>query len=81
MMTKSPLLRGWGRVFTCMDLRQQLEEKKRKREKVSDVDAEVDEFQPGLKVEVEQHTDRPVRACRTQQGERPGPWSPALIHQ
>lgn len=43
------------------------EEKKRKRDKFES-ESEADEFHPGVKVEVEQQADRPVRACRTQQG-------------
>lgn len=42
-----------------------MEEKKRKREKF---EAEADEFHPSMKVELEMQVDRPVRACRTQQG-------------
>lgn len=42
-----------------------VEEKKRKREKI---EAEIEEFHPNVKVEPETQGDRPVRACRTQQG-------------
>ena len=44
------------------------EEKKKKKEKY-DIDHDIEEFHPPIKVEVEQQGDRPVRACRTQQGE------------
>lgn len=42
-----------------------MEEKKRKREKV---EVEIDDFLSSVKVEPEAQADRPVRACRTQQG-------------
>ncbi|XP_058036764.1 bromodomain-containing protein 9 isoform X1 [Ahaetulla prasina] len=47
--------------------RKRKEEKKRKREKEHcDTEGEMDDFDPGKKVEVEPPSDRPVRACRTQ---------------
>uniref|UniRef100_A0A3Q2CUN5 Bromodomain-containing protein 9 n=1 Tax=Cyprinodon variegatus TaxID=28743 RepID=A0A3Q2CUN5_CYPVA len=46
--------------------RRKPEEKKRKKEKF-ELEPEVEEFQPTVKVEVEQPGDRPVRSCRTQQ--------------
>ncbi|XP_048695339.1 bromodomain-containing protein 9 isoform X7 [Caretta caretta] len=47
--------------------RKRKEEKKRKREKEQcDTEGEMDDFDPGKKVEVEPPPDRPVRACRTQ---------------
>uniref|UniRef100_UPI003AAC6F9E bromodomain-containing protein 9 isoform X5 n=1 Tax=Centroberyx gerrardi TaxID=166262 RepID=UPI003AAC6F9E len=49
--------------------RRKPEEKKRKKERF-DIEPEVDEFHPNIKVEVEQQGDRPVRACRTQQGKK-----------
>lgn len=52
-----------------MWLYHQPEEKKRKRERF-DTEPEVEEFHPNVKVEVEQQGDRPVRACRTQQGKK-----------
>ncbi|KYO48469.1 bromodomain-containing protein 9 isoform D [Alligator mississippiensis] len=53
-------------VESCL----QLEEKKRKREKEQcDTEGEMDDFDPGKKVEVEPPPDRPVRACRTQPAE------------
>lgn len=42
-----------------------VQEKKRKKEKF---EVEADEFQPSVKMEPETQADRPVRACRTQQG-------------
>lgn len=42
-----------------------VEERKRKREKF---EVEAEEFHPSVKVELETQADRPVRACRTQQG-------------
>lgn len=45
----------------------QPEEKRKKKERL-EVEPEVEEFHPSVKVEVEQQGDRPVRACRTQQG-------------
>ncbi|XP_071373559.1 bromodomain-containing protein 9 isoform X5 [Centroberyx affinis] len=49
--------------------RRKPEEKKRKKERF-EIEPEVDEFHPNIKVEVEQQGDRPVRACRTQQGKK-----------
>ncbi|XP_074844039.1 bromodomain-containing protein 9 isoform X4 [Carettochelys insculpta] len=50
--------------------RKRKEEKKRKREKEQcDTEGEMDDFDPGKKVEVEPPPDRPVRACRTQPAE------------
>ncbi|XP_008111192.2 bromodomain-containing protein 9 isoform X3 [Anolis carolinensis] len=50
--------------------RKRKEEKKRKREKEQcDTEGELDDFDPGKKVEVEPPLDRPVRACRTQPAE------------
>ncbi|XP_032093239.1 bromodomain-containing protein 9 isoform X4 [Thamnophis elegans] len=47
--------------------RKRKEEKKRKREKEHcDTEGEMDDFDPGKKVEVDPPSDRPVRACRTQ---------------
>lgn len=44
------------------------EEKKKKKEREFEIEPEVEEFHPSVKVEIEQQGDRPVRACRTQQG-------------
>ncbi|XP_073188671.1 bromodomain-containing protein 9 isoform X8 [Lepidochelys kempii] len=53
-----------------MKLVTSVEEKKRKREKEQcDTEGEMDDFDPGKKVEVEPPPDRPVRACRTQPAE------------
>ncbi|KPP74393.1 bromodomain-containing protein 9-like, partial [Scleropages formosus] len=60
--------------------RRKLEEKKRKRERTCDVEAEGEEFHPGVKVEVEQQADRPVRACRTQQENESTPRQQLLEH-
>ncbi|XP_030250772.1 bromodomain-containing protein 9 isoform X1 [Sparus aurata] len=45
------------------------EEKKKKKERERDFELEpdVDEFNPTIKMEMDQQGDRPVRACRTQQ--------------
>ncbi|KAJ8415828.1 hypothetical protein AAFF_G00403850 [Aldrovandia affinis] len=59
---------------------QPLEEKKRKREKVAETEVEPEEFLPGVKVEVEQQADRPVRACRTQQENECTPRQQLLEH-
>ncbi|CAM4704981.1 unnamed protein product [Leuciscus chuanchicus] len=56
-----------------------LEEKKRKRDKFES-ESEADEFHPGVKVEVEQPADRPVRACRTQQENESTPRQQLLEH-
>lgn len=50
----------------------QPEEKKKKKDRDRDfeIEPEVEEFRPNVKVEIEQSGDRPVRACRTQQGEK-----------
>ncbi|KAL4646933.1 bromodomain-containing protein 9 [Arapaima gigas] len=58
----------------------ELEEKKRKRERTCDVETEGEEFHPGVKVEVEQQADRPVRACRTQQENECTPRQQLLEH-
>ncbi|KAF3828741.1 hypothetical protein GH733_004647 [Mirounga leonina] len=51
--------------------RKRKEEKKRKREKEhGDTEGEADDFDPGKKVDVEPPPDRPMRACRTQPGEK-----------
>ncbi|XP_016328116.1 bromodomain-containing protein 9-like [Sinocyclocheilus anshuiensis] len=55
------------------------EEKKRKRDKFES-ESEADEFLPGVKVEVEQQADRPVRACRTQQENECTPRQQLLEH-
>ncbi|XP_036394978.1 bromodomain-containing protein 9 isoform X3 [Megalops cyprinoides] len=66
--------------FTLPKNVEQVEEKKRKREKC-EADAELDEFHPGVKVEVEQpQVDRPVRACRTQQENECTPRQQLLEH-
>ncbi|KAJ8290717.1 hypothetical protein GJAV_G00016670 [Gymnothorax javanicus] len=59
-----------------------VEEKKRKREKLADTEAEAEEFHPRVKVEVEQQqpVDRPVRACRTQQENECTPRQQLLEH-
>lgn len=49
----------------CTVLQVVVEERKRKREKF---EVEAEEFHPSVKVELETQADRPVRACRTQQG-------------
>ncbi|XP_016303402.1 bromodomain-containing protein 9 isoform X1 [Sinocyclocheilus anshuiensis] len=55
------------------------EEKKRKRDKFES-ESEAEEFHPGVKVEVEQQADRPVRACRTQQENESTPRQQLLEH-
>lgn len=55
------------------------EEKKRKRDKFES-ESEADEFHPGVKVEVEQQADRPMRACRTQQENECTPRQQLLEH-
>lgn len=52
-----------------MYVSRQPEEKKKKKERF-DIESELEEFHPSVKVEVEHQGDRPVRACRTQQGTR-----------
>ncbi|XP_030638154.1 bromodomain-containing protein 9 isoform X1 [Chanos chanos] len=56
-----------------------VEERKRKRDKFES-EAEVDEFHPSVKVEVEQQADRPIRACRTQQESECTPRQQLLEH-
>lgn len=48
----------------------QPEEKKKKKDRDRDfeVEPELEDFHPSVKVDMEQQGDRPVRACRTQQG-------------
>ncbi|XP_034030853.1 bromodomain-containing protein 9 [Thalassophryne amazonica] len=55
------------------------EEKKKKKERF-DIESEVEEFHPPVKVEVEQQGDRPVRACRTQQENESTPRQQLLEH-
>ncbi|MEQ2280131.1 Bromodomain-containing protein 9 [Ameca splendens] len=55
------------------------EEKKKKKERF-DIEPEVEEFHPSVKVEVEQPGDRPVRACRTQQENESTPRQQLLEH-
>uniref|UniRef100_A0A671LNM6 Bromodomain-containing protein 9 n=1 Tax=Sinocyclocheilus anshuiensis TaxID=1608454 RepID=A0A671LNM6_9TELE len=59
--------------------RRRRKEKKRKRDKFES-ESEADEFLPGVKVEVEQQADRPVRACRTQQENECTPRQQLLEH-
>ncbi|KAJ0000342.1 hypothetical protein NQD34_012184 [Periophthalmus magnuspinnatus] len=47
--------------------RRRRKEKKKKKERY-DIEHDIEEFHPNIKVDVEQQGDRPVRACRTQQG-------------
>lgn len=60
---------GWSVPHNVI-VPQQPEEKKKKKERDRDfeIEPEVEEFHPNVKVEIEQSGDRPVRACRTQQG-------------
>uniref|UniRef100_A0A672J4L8 Bromodomain-containing protein 9 n=1 Tax=Salarias fasciatus TaxID=181472 RepID=A0A672J4L8_SALFA len=44
--------------------RRKPEEKKKKKERF-DIEPEVEDFHPSVKVDIEQQGDRPVRACRT----------------
>uniref|UniRef100_A0A3B4YAL1 Bromodomain-containing protein 9 n=1 Tax=Seriola lalandi dorsalis TaxID=1841481 RepID=A0A3B4YAL1_SERLL len=59
--------------------RRKPEEKKKKKERF-EIESEVEEFQPSVKVEVEQQGDRPVRACRTQQENESTPRQQLLEH-
>ncbi|XP_052002755.1 bromodomain-containing protein 9 isoform X1 [Xyrauchen texanus] len=58
-----------------------VEDRKRKREKFES-EPEADEFHPGVKVkvEVEQQSERPLRACRTQQESESTPGQQLLEH-
>ncbi|XP_028327308.1 bromodomain-containing protein 9 isoform X1 [Gouania willdenowi] len=55
------------------------EEKKRKKERF-EIEPELEDFHPSVKVEVEQQGDRPVRACRTQQENESTPRQQLLEH-
>ncbi|XP_033836843.1 bromodomain-containing protein 9 [Periophthalmus magnuspinnatus] len=55
------------------------EEKKKKKERY-DIEHDIEEFHPNIKVDVEQQGDRPVRACRTQQGNESTPRQQLLEH-
>nr|XP_057941192.1 bromodomain-containing protein 9 [Doryrhamphus excisus] len=55
------------------------EEKKRKKERF-EIEPDMDEFHPSMKVEVEHQADRPVRACRTQQENESTPRQLLLEH-
>lgn len=52
----------------------QPEEKKKKKERF-EIEPELEDFHPNVKMELEQPGDRPVRACRTQQGKRACLWA------
>ncbi|XP_036931326.1 bromodomain-containing protein 9 [Acanthopagrus latus] len=58
------------------------EEKKKKKERERDFELEpdVDEFNPTIKMEMDQQGDRPVRACRTQQESESTPRQQLLEH-
>uniref|UniRef100_A0A8C5G8K8 Bromodomain-containing protein 9 n=1 Tax=Gouania willdenowi TaxID=441366 RepID=A0A8C5G8K8_GOUWI len=56
-----------------------VEEKKRKKERF-EIEPELEDFHPSVKVEVEQQGDRPVRACRTQQENESTPRQQLLEH-
>uniref|UniRef100_A0A3B3DY22 Bromodomain-containing protein 9 n=1 Tax=Oryzias melastigma TaxID=30732 RepID=A0A3B3DY22_ORYME len=59
--------------------RRKPEEKKKKKERF-EVEHEVEDFHPTMKVEIEQQADRPVRACRTQQENESTPRQQLLEH-
>uniref|UniRef100_A0A3P8SL67 Bromodomain-containing protein 9 n=1 Tax=Amphiprion percula TaxID=161767 RepID=A0A3P8SL67_AMPPE len=59
--------------------RRKPEEKKKKKERF-EIEPEVEEFHPSVKVEVEQQGDRPVRSCRTQQENESTPRQQLLEH-
>uniref|UniRef100_A0A7N8WL14 Bromodomain-containing protein 9 n=1 Tax=Mastacembelus armatus TaxID=205130 RepID=A0A7N8WL14_9TELE len=59
--------------------RRKPEEKKKKKDRF-EIEPEVEEFHPSVKVEVEQQGDRPVRACRTQQENESTPRQQLLEH-
>uniref|UniRef100_A0A8C8DJT1 Bromodomain-containing protein 9 n=1 Tax=Oryzias sinensis TaxID=183150 RepID=A0A8C8DJT1_9TELE len=59
--------------------RRKVDEKKRKKERC-EVEDEVEDFHPTVKVEIEQQADRPVRACRTQQENESTPRQQLLEH-
>ncbi|XP_078109214.1 bromodomain-containing protein 9 isoform X1 [Sander vitreus] len=56
------------------------EEKKKKREREFELEPEEDEFHSGVKLDLEQQGDRPVRACRTQQESECTPRQQLLEH-
>ncbi|XP_069552216.1 bromodomain-containing protein 9 isoform X1 [Brachyistius frenatus] len=55
------------------------EEKKKKKERF-EIEPELEEFHPSMKVDAEQQGDRPVRACRTQQDNESTPRQQLLEH-
>lgn len=55
------------------------EEKKKKKERY-DIEPDLEEFHPTIKVEMEQQGDRPVRACRTQHENESTPRQQLLEH-
>ncbi|CAL1611264.1 unnamed protein product [Knipowitschia caucasica] len=55
------------------------EEKKKKKEKF-DIEQDLEEFHPNMKVDVEQQGDRPVRSCRTQHESESTPRQQLLEH-
>ncbi|XP_059195736.1 bromodomain-containing protein 9 [Centropristis striata] len=58
------------------------EEKKKKKERDRDfeLEPEEDDFHPGVKLDLDQQGDRPVRACRTQQESESTPRQQLLEH-
>ncbi|AWO96703.1 putative bromodomain-containing protein 9 isoform 7 [Scophthalmus maximus] len=55
------------------------EEKKKKKERY-EIESEVDEFHPSMKVDMDPQGDRPIRACRTQQENESTPRQQLLEH-
>uniref|UniRef100_A0A8D3BMM7 Bromodomain-containing protein 9 n=1 Tax=Scophthalmus maximus TaxID=52904 RepID=A0A8D3BMM7_SCOMX len=59
--------------------RRKPEEKKKKKERY-EIESEVDEFHPSMKVDMDPQGDRPIRACRTQQENESTPRQQLLEH-
>ncbi|XP_072316225.1 bromodomain-containing protein 9 [Eucyclogobius newberryi] len=64
---------------TTISISLEPEEKKKKKERY-EFEPDIEEFQPNIKVDVEQQGDRPIRMCRTQQGNESTPRQQLLEH-
>ncbi|XP_058504568.1 bromodomain-containing protein 9 [Solea solea] len=66
-------------IISTQNINLEPEEKKKKKERF-EIDPELDEFLPGMKVDIEQQGDRPVRSCRTHQESESTPRQQLLEH-
>ncbi|KAG7475688.1 bromodomain-containing protein 9 isoform X1 [Solea senegalensis] len=66
-------------IISTQNINLEPEEKKKKKERF-EIEPELDEFLPGMKVDIEQQGDRPVRSCRTHQESESTPRQQLLEH-